>query len=393
MKDKTSRENNIIDLKQAKRNAKKKNRTSKVVFAVCVILLAVVIFLFRDRIELKKWLNTVDTFFGKGISSQNIQLSYDSSALNPADWYDGFIAILTNRDLTMFNSNAKAEFKHDVSMNNPVLKCYAKYALAYDCGGTELYVTNSYKEIFHKKFDEPIINARFSKDGHLIVISKMKNYRAVVTVYSSSFKEVYKVYSATEYVMDADISNDGRELAVAVYDGGFGEINSAINIYNLNSEKVKSRIEGIDGMVLSVDMKAGGRTHILTQNGYYISKDGEQAEEVLSVGSNYLKYYDITRDGNSLIILDGKLVGKSCRMYMFNSYGVKTGEVTVDGELQCYDRTDDFVFAVDDTGLKVYNYDGEMTDEMEVAPSTEKILASDDGKLVVFETGKVYIVN
>ena len=352
-----------------------------------------VVFLLRDRIEITKWLNTVDTFFGKGISAQNIELSYDSSASNPADWYDGFIAILTKRDITMFNSSAKAEFKHDVNLNNPVLKCYGKYTLAYDCGGHELYVFNSYKEVFHKQLDDSIINARFTKDGHLVVITKMKNYRAVVTVYSSSFKEVYKVYSASEYVMDADVSNDGKQLAVAVYDGGYGEIFSAVNIYNMNSEKVKSRIEGVEGLILSVDMKAGGRTHILTQNGYYVSKDGEMAEEVLSVGNNYLEFYDITRDDSSVIILDGKLVGKNCQIYMFNAYGVQTGNVTVDGNLQCYDKTDDFVFAVDDGGLKVYNYDGELTDEMEVSPSTEKILASDDGKLVVFETGNVYIIN
>ncbi len=393
MRKKTSKENNVIDIKEGKRNIKKKKRTPKIVFAVCVIVFAVTLFLFRDRIEIIKWLNTVDTFFGKGISAQNIELSYDGSASNPADWYDGFIAILTNRDVTMYNSSAKAEFKHDVNLNNPVLKCYDKYTLIYDCGGSELYVTNSYKEVFNKQFDGSIINARFTKDGHLVVITKMKNYRAVVTVYSSSFKEVYKVYSASEYVMDADVSNDGKQLAVAVYDGGFGEILSAVNIYNMNSEKVKSRIEGVEGLILSVDMKAGGRTHILTQNGYYVSKDGKQAEEVLSVGSNYLEYYDITKDDNSVIILDGKLVGKSCQIHMFNAYGVETGNVTVEGNLQCYDKTDDFVFAVDDAGLKVYNYDGELTDEMEVSASTEKILASDDGKLVVFETGNVYIIN
>ncbi len=394
MRDRTSREkNNIIDIKEGKRNVRKKKRTAKIVFAVCVIIFAVVVFMFRDRIEIIKWLNTVDTFFGKGISAQNIELSYDSSASNPADWYDGFIAILTNRDITMFNSSAKAEFKKDVNLNNPVLKCYDKYTLAYDCGGNELYVTNSYKEVFYKQFDDSILNARFTKDGHLVVITKMKNYRGVVTVYSSSFKEVYKVYSASEYVMDADVSNDGKQLAVAVYDGGFGEILSAVNIYSMNSEKVKSRIEGVDGLILSVDMKAGGRTHILTQNGYYVSKDGKEAEEILSVGNNYLKFYDITQDDNSVIILDGKLVGKSCNIHMFNAYGVETGKVTVDGNLQCYDKTDDFVFVVDDAGLKVYNYDGELTDEMEVSASTEKILASDDGKLVVFETGNVYVIN
>ena len=124
-----------------------------------------------------------------------------------------------------------------------------------------------------------------------------------------------------------------------------------------------------------------------------MSKDGKEAEEILSVGNNYLKFYDITQDDNSVIILDGKLVGKSCNIHMFNAYGVETGDVTVDGNLQCYDKTDDFVFVVDDAGLQVYNYDGELTDEMEVSASTEKILASDDGKLVVFETGNVYVIN
>ncbi|MBQ3592880.1 MAG: hypothetical protein II982_00780, partial [Clostridia bacterium] len=162
MRKKTSKENNVIDIKEGKRNVRKKKRTTKIVFAVCVIIFAVVVFMFRDRIEIIKWLNTVDTFFGKGISAQNIELSYDSSASNPADWYDGFIAILTNRDITMFNSSAKAEFKKDVNLNNPVLKCYDKYTLAYDCGGNELYVTNSYKEVFYKQFDDSILNARFT---------------------------------------------------------------------------------------------------------------------------------------------------------------------------------------------------------------------------------------
>lgn len=393
MKEKPDNQENVIDIKEGQRQAKRKRRTSRYVFAFCVILFAVLVFVFRDKIEIRKWLNSVDTFFGKSVSAQNIELSYDSASSASADYYQEFIAILGNKDLTFYNSEAKAEYKQSINMNNPVLRCYDKYVLAYDCGGNELYVTNSYKVIHSEKFDNAIISARLSKDNHMVVITKMKNYKAAVTVYSSSYKELYRVLCSSEYVSDADVSNDGKSLAVAVYEGEYGTIKSAVKIYDMKSENCKSVIDNIDGLILSVDYKAAGRIHIITQSGYYVSTDGQTAEPVLDFGNMYLDYFDITGDKSAVIVLDGRMLGKGTELYMFNAYGAQTGYLTFDSDINCFDKTDDFVFVGLLNSLEVYNYDGEQTDTMDIAESTEKIIASNEGKLVVFEAGNVYIIN
>lgn len=101
-------------------------------------------------------------------------------------------------------------------------------SIVYDIGGTSVFFADG-SEI---KSTGTIISADISESGKLAVCSEEAGYKASVTVYDGQ-KAVYKWYSADNWVLDAAVSEDGKNLAVLCS----GKDGAAIHMFELSGEE------------------------------------------------------------------------------------------------------------------------------------------------------------
>ena len=96
----------------------------------------------------------------------------------------------------------------------PALVQAGERAVAYDVGGTELYLLDGDGELMHLSADEaePLIAANLSEDGWLTVTSQKQTRKGWVRVYDPSLELVSEFKSSERFVTDACVV-DGKYLA------------------------------------------------------------------------------------------------------------------------------------------------------------------------------------
>ena len=102
-----------------------------------------------------------------------------------------------------------------VKMTAPALSKGGGRAVAYDVGGTELYVVDAGGKLLDLPADpgEPYIAATLNASGYLAVTAEKKNYKGCVSVYNEKLELMFAFHSSQRFVTDAWVTEDGSYLA------------------------------------------------------------------------------------------------------------------------------------------------------------------------------------
>lgn len=133
--------------------------------------------------------------------------------------FRGGLAVLTPDVLHYYNAAGKEDLSLAVGYSSPAMVASDKLLLAYDRGGNQLLITNSYTTIFEKTFDADIINVDMNENGAFTVVTDEPGYRSAVTVFDAKQNEIYRWKTPDYYVPCAVQSDDGRRMAAICYSG------------------------------------------------------------------------------------------------------------------------------------------------------------------------------
>ena len=146
-----------------------------------------------------------------------------------------------------------------VAMTQPVISVTGSYAVAYDAGGSALYLIHD-REITYSytaEGDQGILAARVSEDGWLTIVEQASGYKAAVTVYNAAFNPVVTENISSAFITDAILSPDHQTLAaVAIGEDDTGFYSTVI-FYQVSDGTERSRCGLSNDVVL--DLKWGGR--------------------------------------------------------------------------------------------------------------------------------------
>lgn len=105
---------------------------------------------------------------------------------------------------------------------------------------------------------------RNADKGYRAECGEAEGYRGAVTVFDKGGEPVYKWYSADGYIINADVSDDGKRLAVACEEDGKGKL----HIFRLDSEDEEGLFDS-DEIIVDVGYLRN-RLCALTEHGAYI---------------------------------------------------------------------------------------------------------------------------
>ena len=212
---------------------------------------------------------------GKEITENNAS-SIDLSGQEDSSIYayDKYVTVLNKNILTAYTSSAKKEYEVEVVISDALYASNNRYLAIAERNGKALYFISDGNVLWQKEVDGQISSVKVNKNGYVSVIILGSTYKAVVTTYNPTGKELFKSYLSSTTAIDTAISNDNKYLAIAEINTSGTLIQSNIKIISVEkaqNDPINSVVSTYnapnDTLITSIQYHDKNKLVILTHNG------------------------------------------------------------------------------------------------------------------------------
>lgn len=213
--------------------------------------------------------------------------------------YDKYIAVLDQNELKLYNKSGNQEHSLDIEISNPLYENNNNYLCVAEKGGQKLYLISNKNIVWQKEIEGNISAINVNKNGYVSVIISGTNYKTVVETFDSKGEELFKTYLSTTNVIDTDISNDNKYLAIA--EANFSGIitQSSIKVISIEDAKTNSS-ESIKythiakGNDLIINIKYNNKNDLICMYDEHIDLlKGEENTELVNLNNEEVLFADI----------------------------------------------------------------------------------------------------
>lgn len=307
------------------------------IIVLVVITLALLVFFNIDEINtdnFRRILAKLDFSFNQVNLKSSGTISFNGDSLNCYDVYKGGLAVLSTDGLKVYDEKGNEFNAVQTIYRNPSLQSTKKYILTYDRGGTSLNIANSFANVSSKSFPNKIINASMSENGSFLVVTECEGYKALVTVFDSSFNEKFLLYSAQNYILDAELSNDGQVLAIATLKGAKGDIEASINFYKVGNDSPFFTYPIADCTPFDIKYKGNGNLCVISdKKAIFLTKDGKKEGEISFDGKLLSSFADNNNKYTAFITGTG-LVSRNSHIIIADDKGNAWTNADIEGAVK-----------------------------------------------------------
>lgn len=246
--------------------------------AIIFLLVAVLLFIYGGRINY----DNVRRFFVKVSYNFNAEIApngsfeFAESEKTRIIEYKNGVAVVSGGELSVFDDRGYLLSLNSAVFKTPMLTASDKYLVAYDLGGTNLFVSNSFEKVFEYNSEMPITFASMGKGNHLAVCSYAKDHKNKITVFDTTFSPIFTIYRYDRYVSAAETSPDNKRIALACVYPNNAEMGGEIILYRYGQSEPYAVCELGNEYPHTLFHKADGNLVAITDKSvYFINKNGE----------------------------------------------------------------------------------------------------------------------
>ena len=326
---------NDNDGEEEEKKPRQKLRGFLIFFLTLVAVLGVVVFAaYRDGTgfdALRRYLNygSVEKAGGESV------YDYDASASNRFAALGDRLVMLSDTRLCVLNDSGGEVWSTAVNMSAPALHSGGGKAVAYDVGGTVLYVVDQNGDVLTltTSEEEPFISATLNGDGWLAVTAKLKGYKGCVRVYNSDMEEVFLFRSSRRFVSDAWVAGKGSALAAVTLGQESGTFVSNVVLYHLTEEEPYGNYDVTDGLAAATGW-VDGKLAVVSDTSLTFADTKGTVEATYSYSGAHLREYDLNGDGFAAVLLNRYQTGSVGRLVTVAADGTELGSLDVSEEIQ-----------------------------------------------------------
>ncbi len=271
------------------------SRAAALVVTVLLVLGAVYLVANRDKLNVDALRRALTYRSTAGIQAE--VLSYDSASGGAVAALDGGILVCSQTGLQLVARSGNLVLDEAVTFAQPVISAAGSYAVAYDAGGSGLYLIHD-REVawtYTAAGDQGILAARVDEGGWVTIVEQASGYKAAVTVYNAALSPVVTENISSAFVTDAILSPDRQTLAAVTIGEDDSGFYSTLIFYSVSDGAELARCPLSDDIVLDMDWEADA-LWVMGEYGAYCVQ--EQAVAFSSVDSGrYLRAFSLGGDG------------------------------------------------------------------------------------------------
>ena len=270
---------------------------------LAVVLGVVLVAAYRDGTGfdvLRRYLNYggVETVGGEVI------YRYDASPGNRFAVLGDELVVLSETKLSILDRNGEV-WSVQVNLSAPALSGNGSRVVAYDVGGTELYVLDHKGELLHLTTgeEEPFIAATLNRSGWLAVTTKKTSHKAWVTVYDAELEKAFEFKSSEHFLTDARVTDDNKILAAVTLGEKDGTFASRVVLYDLQTAESTGSYEVADGLVALLGQQEDTLAAVADTCLTFAKRDGSVTGQYRYDGE-YLRGMALEGDGFTALLLN-----------------------------------------------------------------------------------------
>ena len=385
---------NDNDGEEEEKKPRRKLRGCLIFFLTLVAVLGVVVFAaYRDGTGfdvLRRYLNYGSVEKAGGESVYN----YDASASNRFAALGDRLVVLSDTRLRILNASGGEVWSTAVNMSAPALHSGGGKAVAYDVGGTVLYVVDQNGEVLTltTSEEEPFISATLNGDGWLAVTAKLKGYKGCVRVYNSDMEEVFLFRSSRRVVSDAWVAGKGSALAAVTLGQESGTFVSNVVLYHLTEEEPYGNYDVTDGLAAATGW-VDGKLAVVSDTSLTFADTKGTVEATCSYSDAHLREYDLNGDGFAAVLLNRYQTGSVGRLVTVAADGTELGSLDVSEEIQDISACGKYLAVLYLDRLVIYNPMLEAYASLKGTEAVRGVLMRSDGSalLLFSESAKLFL--
>lgn len=267
-------------------------RVTAAVFTIILVILAALVFIFRDRLTGENLREVFGVLPGEPIMVRE-DFTYDIGAGQIFAAAGNGLAVATSSSLHLMNAAGGTAFKQVVSFAEPAVFATGSKALFCDLGGTGCITARLDGTSAALTPKGTIQSADMNENGWITLTTDATGYKGLVSVYDDEGAPRYDYWSGTGYVLKAALSPDNRTLAVLCAEPGGGKL----HFFRLDSAEEHASCAIENALPFDLCFMGNDRVCLVGTDALrFVSTEGE-AVGSFSLGDYYLVDYDLNGQG------------------------------------------------------------------------------------------------
>lgn len=256
-------------------------------------------------------------------------LVYASDADNQFVLYRDGLAALGKDKLTVFTATGREAHSHLLSYATPRLVTSGRYLLAYNLGGREFSLYNSFTNVKTATTTQSIRNAAICNKGYYCLVTDGQESESRVELYNDSHRMISR-YSLQEYTICAAIRDDAEELAVVSVSTKDGRMVTHIALVTPGDTEWGTTWTVADAYPVQCHYTDEGNLMLLTSNAlYWFDASGQMLNSHAFSPSDV---YSFRADGEGCVLMSfANAYNNDTRVEVFDKEGNRVYNITVTG--------------------------------------------------------------
>ena len=199
---------------------KERRKNRKVIKFTIITLIAIIILVFIALYMANKSFNLfIDTYILKKRISENDanSLTIDTDNLSLIYAYDKSLVVYSDGSINFYNTDAKQNGNIEMTLSKPIADSEDKYLALADYGLQKVCLIKSNSLVWQKDIEGKISKVSVNKQGYVAVSVTGTTYESIVMLFNENGDLLFSKYLST-YVIDVDISDDSKYIAIAEVD-------------------------------------------------------------------------------------------------------------------------------------------------------------------------------
>lgn len=367
-----------------RRVAKRRRRPLLVLLAVAAVLAGIVTAaVLLDRSGFDGLRRSI--IYAKAVKDENgcAQLyRYNSDQSGHFASLDGSLVSVSMHQLTVLDEKNRTLYDESVKFQTPSLQSRGGRAVAYDVGGTEVYVLSDKGLVYKLDCAGEVLNASLNQKGWLTVVCGESGCKAAVRVYDAEGEAVFAFRSSDRFVMTAALSADSRTLAAVTMGQENGVFASYVVFYRVNSDKEAGRCTLRGSVVYDLTAAGSGFCAVTEEQLCFLSGDGVMTA-AYDYGGDYLRRVSVSDDGYAAVLLGRYRTGTQHRIVTVNGEGKELAALEIDAEVASLSAAGRYVAVLTGEELVIYDRQLKPCAQLQEVSQAREVLMRSDGSAVL----------
>lgn len=219
-------------LEKYKEEKKNKKSIKITIITILILIVLIVLSLYMANRSFRSFIDT--HILHKEIASENANaLTIDTENLSLIYPYDDKLAIYTDGNINIYNDSAKNIANIEITLSKPIADTEADYLVLGDYESQKVCLIKSNNLVWQKDIEGKVSKVNVNKKGYVAVSVFGTTYESIVMVFNPKGELMFSDYLST-YVIETEISEDNKYLAIAQIDNSGISPTSKIEIISIN---------------------------------------------------------------------------------------------------------------------------------------------------------------